>query len=60
MTISLLLVYIRCNAYPGNESMTGYNLPRVLQLTFAVAVAVAVALAVMLTACASQPKQPVL
>ena len=51
MTISLLLVYIRCNAYPGNESMTGYNLPRVLQLTFAVAVAVAVALAlaVMLT-----------
>jgi outer membrane lipoprotein SlyB len=54
MTISLLLVYIRRNAHPGNKPMTQYHLPRVLQLTFVVA------LVVMLTACASQPKQPVL
>lgn len=54
MTIRLVLVYIRCNAYPENESMTQCNLPRVLRVTFHVV------LAVMLTACASQPKQPVL
>ena len=54
MTIRLVLVYIRCNAYPGIESMTQCNLPRVLRVTFHVG------LAIMLTACASQPKQPVL